>query len=60
MKKKKYKLSYLQQKGVLDKNVDKYLGKQKNIKIIGTDIMDILRAASNCEELYSNVNEVEL
>lgn len=58
--KKKYKLSYLQQKGVLDKNVDKYLGKQKNIKIIGTDITDILRAASNCEELYSNVNEVEL
>ena len=58
--KKKYKLNYLQEQGVLDKNVDRYLSKQKNIKIIGTEIINLLRDASNWNELYLNVNEVEL
>ncbi len=58
--KKKYKLNYLQEQGVLDKNVGMYLSKQKNIKIIGTEIINLLRDASNWNELYSNVNEVEL
>ena len=60
LEKKKYKLKYLQEKGVLDKNVDKYLLNQKNIKIIGAEIIDLLNKISDWKDLYLNLNEVEL
>ena len=58
--KKKYKLKYLQDKNVLDKNVDKYLYKQKNIKIIGPEIIDLLRNENNWKKFYYDLNEVQL
>ena len=59
-KKKKYKLKHLQDKNVLDKNVDKYLYKQKNIKIIGPEIIDLFRYARDWNKFYYALNEVQL
>ena len=58
--KKKYKLKYLQDNGVLDKNVDKYLIKSSNIKIIGQEIINLIGASDTFRELFLELNEVKL
>ena len=58
--KKKYKLKHLQDKNVLDRNVDKYLYKQKNIKIVGPEIIDLFKNAKDWKEFYFDLNEVQL
>ena len=59
-KKKIYKLKHLQDKNVLDKNVGKYLCTQKNIKIVGPEIIDLLRNAKDWKKFYYDLNEVQL
>ena len=58
--KKKYKLKYLQDNGVLDKNVDKYLIKSSNVKIIGQEIITLIGASDTFRELFLELNEVKL
>ena len=58
--KKRYKLKFLQEKGVLDKNVDKYLIKQANIKIIGKEIINIVGSFTTFRDLFFYLNEVKL
>ena len=60
MKKKKYKLKYLQKKGVLDKNVDKYLINSANIKIIGQEIINLIGNSNTFREFFLDLNEVKL
>ncbi len=60
LKKKKYKLSFLQEKNVLDKNVNKYLDEKKNIKIIGPDIIEIFENSSNWNKAFLKFSEIEL
>ena len=58
--KKKYKLKYLQDNGVLDKNVDKYLIKSANIKIIGQEIINLIGSSNTFREFFLDLNEVKL
>ena len=58
--KKKYKLKYLQDNGVLDKNVDKYLIKSSNIKIIGQEIINLIGTSKTFREFFLELNEVKL
>ncbi len=60
LEKEKYKLNYLQKKNILDKNVDKYLFGQKNIKIIGPDVVDLLKKSQNWSNFFLQLKEVEL
>ncbi len=55
-----YKLSNLQKKNILDKNVDQYLSKKKNIKIIGPDIIELLKDFSNWNDLFFKCKEVKV
>ena len=50
--KKIYKLKYLQDNGVLDKNVDKYLIKSANIKIIGQEIINLIGSSNTFREFF--------
>ena len=58
--KNKYKLKYLQDNGVLDKNVDKYLVKSSNIKIIGQEIINLIGTSKTFREFFLELNEVKL
>ena len=53
-------LKYLQDNGVLDKNVDKYLIKSSNIKIIGQEIINLIGASDTFRELFLELNDVKL
>ena len=54
-----YNLKALQRNGVLDENVDQYLFGQKNIKIIGPDIINLLKKNSNWNKLFLKFKKVE-
>ena len=54
-----YKLSHLQKRNILDENVDKYLFGQKNIKIVGPDIIDLLNENLSWGKLFKKFKEVE-
>lgn len=60
LEKKRYKLTYLQRENILDKNAYTYLAGQKNIKVIGPDVIDMLKKSSNWSKLFPKFNEVEL
>ena len=60
LEKKKYKLSYLQERQVLDKDVNKYLKGQNRIRIIGPEIIDLLKINNEWNELFENLSEIEL
>ncbi len=60
LKQKTYKLSYLISKNVLDKNIDKYLMKNKNVKIIGPDIIELLKKYSNFYQFSKQLTEIQL
>ncbi len=55
-----YKLSNLQKKNILDKNVDRYLSKKKNIKIIGPDIIELLKDFSTWNDFFFKCKEVKV
>ena len=59
MKKKKYKLKYLQENGVLDRNVHKYLIKSAKIKIIGQEIINLIESFATFRDLFLELNEVK-
>ena len=58
--KKKYKLKYLQENGVLDRNVHKYLIKSAKIKIIGQEIISLIESFATFKDLFLELNEVKL
>ena len=60
LKQKTYKLNYLSSKNILDKNIDKYLMKNQNVKIIGPDIIDLLKKYSNFCQFSKQLNEIQL
>ena len=45
---------------MLDKNVDKYLIKSSNIKIIGQEIINLIGASDTFRELFLELNEIKL
>ena len=47
-----YRLNQLQKKGILDDNVDQYLFGQKNIKIIGPEIIDLFNDYPSWNQLF--------
>ena len=57
--KKKYKLKYLQENGVLDRNVHKYLIKSAKIKIIGQEIINLIESFATFRDLFLELNEVK-
>tara|TARA_X000001036_G_scaffold439293_1_gene489864 strand:+ start:2510 stop:3121 length:612 start_codon:yes stop_codon:yes gene_type:complete len=60
LKKKSYKLSYLKGKNVLDKNIDKYLLRNENIKIIGPNVISLLEKYKDFYQFSKQLNEVRL
>ena len=58
--KKKYKLKYLQENGVLDRNVHRYLIKSAKIKIIGQEIISLIESFTTFKDLFLELNEVKL
>ena len=57
--KKKYKLKYLQENGVLDRNVHKYLIKSAKIKIIGQEIIHLIESFATFRDLFLELHEVK-
>ena len=58
--KKKYNLKYLQENGILDRNVHKYLIKPANIKIIGQEIINLIGSSNTFRDFFFDLNEVKL
>jgi len=58
LKKKNYSLRELQKKDILDKNVDKYLLKEKSVKIVGPEIIDYLRKSVDWKNFIKNLSSV--
>jgi len=44
----------------LDKNVDKYLIKSANIKIIGQEIINLIESSNTFREFFLDLNEVKI
>ena len=53
-----YRLNQLQKRGILDDNVDQYLFGQKNIKIIGPEIIDLFNDYSSWKQLFLKFKKV--
>ena len=44
----------------MDKDVNKYLKGQNRIRIIGPEIIDLLKINNEWNELFENLSEIEL
>ena len=54
------KIKYLQNKGVLDKNVKKYINAELKLKIVGPEFINILQSKQSWNSIVSNLSEVRL
>ena len=53
---KSYDIKTLQKNKILDSNLDYYLKKKKNIKIIGPEIIDLLESREDWDNLIRKLN----
>ncbi len=58
--KKNYDLINLQNRGILDRNLKKYLNGKKKLKIIGPEIIDLLKEHSEWKVIESKFNNIIL
>ncbi len=59
-RKKNYDLTELQNKGILDRNLKKYLKGKNNLKIIGPELIDLLSKNYEWEILESKFSKINL
>ena len=54
----KLKAKNLQKKGILDKNILKYISKKVSLKIIGPEIINVLTNCRNWSDFINSLNDV--
>ena len=54
------KIKYLENKGILDKNVKKYISYDLKLKIVGPEFINILQSKQSWNSIVSNLSEVRL
>ncbi len=57
---KNYKIETLQKKNILDANMDYYLKKKKNLKIIGPEIIELLETYKDWDNLLNKFNFLKI
>ena len=56
---KRYNLKYLQDQKIIDQNVGKYILKKKDIRIVGPEIIGLLKKPCPWKEMLLQMKEIE-